>query len=271
MAQRHRGVINRQRRSKQRRSGSGCSQLVTDQAHVFLPGRNLHRRLAPATIDHRRAAHLKHARAARAIGNHLDDSGGIKAGTLTHQNRLGSRDVVNRHQQIGHQLHPHAVAKTTDVVAYAREAIKHLRECFDRAGIAAGVDREITGNRLRTGARKRAIEQDDAVLRKPVARAFLGGDGQGADFGGDQAFRFGGDQLIADLFQRSLRRQRQHRVARVARHFHGVGADDAAIALVAAARSRGWISAVNGEPSLDQIGRHCRPHDSHPDHAGRLE
>ena len=128
MALRHGSVVNRNACSKQ---GCGHFQIVKrliNDRHVFLPNLVFHGGLAPGFGNHHGATHLKHARTARAVADDVDQAFGIQPQFLAKQNTFSCRHVVNGYQQIGHQLHLHAIAKLTHVVICAREAIKNGTE-----------------------------------------------------------------------------------------------------------------------------------------------
>ena len=141
-----------------------------------------------AALRHHRPAHLQHARRP-AVAEDFDRERASRPDLRASTTARGG-DVVDRHQQIGGELHFRAVAELADVVMAARKAVQD-RNCFLEGGIFFFfLHHQISGARLRAGAAQGTVEQRDAGLGEPLARRRLGRDRQGAGFNDDPAFVF---------------------------------------------------------------------------------
>jgi hypothetical protein len=65
---------------------------------------------------------------------------------------------VDRDQQVGDELHLHAVAEAAQIMCLAREIGEQRHQAVDRLRVAARIDHEILGARLRAGTAQWAIE-----------------------------------------------------------------------------------------------------------------
>ena len=179
--------IDRQGRGKQRRRDADLLGEGADHVHVLLPHRAFHGDVGVVVLHHHRRAQLEHPRIAGAVGDHLEDHFRIEPGLHAHHHGFGRGDVVDRDQEVGDIFHPAAVAEGADVVKLAREAGEHRLDLRHRFGIAAGVDHQIAGPRLRAGAAHRAIEHDVAGGAEHLLGLLLVLDREGRAFGDDPA------------------------------------------------------------------------------------
>ena len=265
MTECHRRVVDRHAGGEKRRRRVGGLQRVVDQAHVFLPDGDLHRGFIPGAVNHHWAAHLKHARTARTVGDDAHHVGRIQTRAHSHQDRFGGRHVVYRHQQIGNQFHPHAIAERADVVTHPRKTFEDRPESADAFCVTAGINRQIARQCLRARARQRAVEQRNFVLSQRSKRAHLRSFGQRAGFGDDQSLDAGSDQFVAHRVEHCLARQRQHDEATLPRDFGRAGAGLATGFFQAGAGLGHRVVSEDGEARLDEVGRHRRAHDAQAD------
>src|SRR5258708_75645 len=183
---RNRGGVDRGGGVERRRRHAEPGGELADDLHVLLPHLVLHGGVVVAAGDHLRAAHLEHARCAGAVAGDAVDGLGIEPGLHAEHERLRGRHVVDRHQQVGDELHLAAVAELAQVVMRARETFQDRNDFLEGLLIAACVDHQIPRPRLRTGARERAVEQG---LSHHVPRFQLVLDRQGAGFDNNSAFQ----------------------------------------------------------------------------------
>src|ERR1700738_268272 len=85
---------------------------------------------------------------------------GSEPGHFAEQDGFGRRQIVDRDEMVGNELHPAAVAERTDITLPARYAGEHLAAALERRLVAAGEYDEVLSGRLGAGAAYRAVEQD---------------------------------------------------------------------------------------------------------------
>ena len=193
-----RRAIDRLARREQRRRAADARRVFADHLHVLLPGRDPHGEIVAvvAVLDHHRGAQFEHARIARARLDQLEDLRRIEPGLHAEHHRLGARDVVDRDQQVGDELHLHAVAEAAEIMRLAREVGEQRHQAVDRLRVAARIDHEVLGARLRAGAAQRAIEHHVAGLAQHALGRRLVVEREGGKLRDDAARQFRRDDRL---------------------------------------------------------------------------
>jgi hypothetical protein len=174
---------------------------------------------------------------------------------------------VDRHEKVRHVLHLAAVAELAEIVVRPGKTLEHRLRLVESRLVAAAVNAEIPGFRLRTGARKRAVQQRYPLALQSLERRGFFFDRQRAGFD-DDAFAF---QLGGDGVQRLRAGER--------------GDDDPGLAPDLGGRARGMatrlgqpialgrqhVVAVHGEAGARQVGRDGPAHRPQPDDPDALQ
>jgi hypothetical protein len=177
---------------------------------------------------------------------------------------------VHRDQQVGDDLHPHAVAELPDVVPAAGHGRQHRGGGGLGLVAAAHVGHDVAPLGLRPGAAERAVEQGNPVAGQEVPRDLLLLDGERAGFD-DRApgRRAGGESPVtAQHFPQRLRGGQ--------RGDHDVGVDPGRARGRAAPSLRVFLHAhridvVSGDrvPGSDEVAAQRRSHRAKPDKPNR--
>ena len=157
-----------------------------------------------------------------------------------------------------------------EVAGRAREAGEQRLELADRLAVAAGIDDEIAGPRLRAGAAHRAVEHDVAGLAQRALGLLLVGEREGAGFD-DHLRRHarGRDRRDGGVERRRLRQAGDDGRDLGGERRH-VGRDLDPGARQRAAARRIDVVADDTPAGIDQVARERSAHDAEADHADRL-
>jgi len=110
----------------------------------------------------------------------VEDQRRIEPRHLAEHNRFGRRQIVDRNEMVGDELHPAAITEGADIFLRSGYTGEHLAAALECRLVAAGEDDEVPARRLGAGAAHRTIEHDVAGFAQRGFGALLVAEGERA-------------------------------------------------------------------------------------------